>query len=447
MLQLISRRNQIRTSGLAAGLVMALALFLAGASPASAQLFTPERDMLNRLVQGASGNDPATRAFTQGRDLINEEKWDGAAATFSKFIQDYPADKNNDAALYWLAYAYEKQNKLADAEASLQRLIERYPTSNWAKDGMKSLVKLKSKTDPQGVNVPQDADAELKIIALQSLCQSDRARCATLVGDVLRSNSQTSLRVREAAVTLLGRYGGPEAVPTLIQLARNESNEKLRMRAITALGRTNDDRGLDVLRELAMNAAYADESPTDSAIHALADHENPRATNILGDMVINSRNLQARQHAVALLSRRAGEPAVDELLRLYDAVQDVEIRKYIVAGFGNRKSPRAGAKLAEIARTATDVELRKQAIHAIPSRDDPQSLDVLLSLYDSESNVELKNYLLESFSRYQDKRALQKLMQVARNSSEPLERRKRAINALSRSKDPEVRQFLEDMLK
>jgi hypothetical protein len=38
-------------------------------------------------------------------------------------------------------------------------------------------------------------------------------------------------------------------------------------------------------------------------------------------------------------------------------------------------------------------------------------------------------------------------MQVARNASEPLERRKRAVNALSRSKDPEVRQFLEDMLK
>ncbi len=446
MLQLIIRRNQIRTPGPAAGLLLAALLVLAGATPASAQWFTPERDLLNRLVQGASGNDPATRAFTLGRDLINDEKWDGAAATFSKFIRDYPSDKNNDAALYWLAYAYEKQNKLAEAEQSLQRLIQRYPQSNWAKDGMKSLVKLKAKTDPQSVNVPQNADEELKSIALQSLCQSDRARCSALVSDVLRSNS-SSLRIREVAVMLLGRPGGPEAVPTLIQMARNEPNEKLRMRAITALGRTNDDRGLDVLRELAMSATYADESPTDTAIHALADHENPRATSILGDMVINSRNLQARQHAVALLSRRAGEPAVDELLRLYDAVQDVEIRKYVVAGFGNRRSPRAGAKLAEIARTATDVELRKQAIHAIPSRDDPQSLDVLLSLYDSESNVELKTYLLDAFSRYQDKRALQKLMQVARNASEPLERRKRAVNALSRSKDPEVRQFLVDMLK
>jgi hypothetical protein len=38
-------------------------------------------------------------------------------------------------------------------------------------------------------------------------------------------------------------------------------------------------------------------------------------------------------------------------------------------------------------------------------------------------------------------------MQVVRNPSEPLDRRKRAINALSRSKDQEVIQFLVDMLK
>ncbi len=444
MLQFITRRNQIRPAALLTAL--ALVVLLGGASPASAQLFTPERDMLNRLVQGASGNDPATKAFIQGRDLINEEKWDGAAATFSKFVRDYPADKNADAALYWLAYAFEKQNKLGEAEQSLVRLIERYPTSNWAKDGAKSLIKIKSKTDPQGINVPQDGDAEIKIIALQSLCQSDKMRCVTLASDVLRSNT-ASLRLREAAITLLGRHGGAEAVPMLIQLARSESNEKLRMRAIAALGETDDERVLDVLREIALSANYADESPTDSAIHALVNHDSPRAVGIISDIIINGKNLAARQHAVGLFSRRAGEPVVDELLRIYDAVQDVQIRKYVVAAFGNRKSPRAGAKLAEIARTATDVELRKQAIHAIPNRDDAQSLDVILSLYDGESNVELKNYLLGALSRYEDKRALQKLMQVARNASEPLERRKHAVNALSRSKDPDVIRFLEDMLK
>jgi HEAT repeat protein len=443
MLQFISRRNQTPLRGLLAAL--ALFILLPGATRASAQRFTPERDMLNRLVQGATGNDPATKAFTQGRDLINEEKWAGAAATFSKFVSDYPSDKNTDAALYWLAYAYDRQNKLAEAETALARLVEQHPRSSWVRDARTLRLKVRAKLDPQNIVMPDGENDELIIIALQALCQNDRPRCPSLVNDRLRSNA--SPRVKEAAITLLGRYGGNEAVPALIQLARSEQNEKLRMRAIAALGETNDERVLDVLREIAMSPTYADESPTDSAIHALVNHDSPRAVGVLSDVIINGRNLAARQHAVGLFSRRSGEPVVDELLRIYDAVPDVQIRKYVVAAFGNRKSARAGAKLAEIARTSTDVELRKQAIHAIPNRDDAQSLDVLLSLYDGESNVELKNYLLEALSRYDDKRAQQKLMQVVRNASEPLERRKRAISALSRSKDPEVIQFLVDMLK
>ena len=39
------------------------------------------------------------------------------------------------------------------------------------------------------------------------------------------------------------------------------------------------------------------------------------------------------------------------------------------------------------------------------------------------------------------------LIDVARNPQAPLERRKRAIGWLSRSKDPEVLKFLEDLLK
>lgn len=401
--------------------------------------------MLNRLVQGASGNDPATRAFIQGRDLINEEKWDGAAAAFNRLVSDFPSDKNVDAALYWLGYAYEKQNKLAEADTALGRLIQRFPNSSWARDAKALRLKVNTKLNPQNVMVPDGENDELIIIALQALCQNDRPRCPSLVNDRLRSNA--SVRVKEAAITLLGRYGGNEAVPGLIQLARSETNEKLRMKAIQALGETNDERVLDVLREIAMSPTYDDESPTDSAIHALVNHDSPRAVGIIGDVIVNGKNLTARQHAISLVSRRAGEPVVDELLRIYDAVPDVQIRKYVVAAFGNRKSPRAGAKLAEIARTSTDVELRKQAIHAIPNREDGQSLDLILSLYDGESNQELKSYLLEAMSRYDDKRALQKLMQVARNTSEPLERRKRAVNALSRSKDPEVIQFLMDMLK
>ncbi|HEX8720687.1 MAG TPA: HEAT repeat domain-containing protein, partial [Pyrinomonadaceae bacterium] len=291
----------------------------------------------------------------------------------------------------------------------------------------------------------KDATIELKIIALKTLCENDRVGCSARVAEVLRANNPGALK--EAAIILLGRYGGAGAVQPLIQLARTEPDEKLRMRAISTLGSTNDERALDVLREIAMSPTYADQSPTDSAIHALTSHESPRAVAILGEIVTRGQNLKARTHAVELMARRRGDNVVDELLRLYDAVPEVQVKKYVLAALGNRKDPRAMNKLVEIARSASDVQLRAQAIRAIPNRGEDQDLDVLLPLYDSERDNDLKNHLLGAIAQYQSQRAYQKLEQVVRNPAEPLERRKAAISYLSRSKDPQVMAFLESLLK
>ncbi|MDT5261163.1 MAG: hypothetical protein QOC61_167, partial [Acidobacteriota bacterium] len=284
------------------------------------------------------------------------------------------------------------------------------------------------------------------VIALKTLCENDKASCSARVAEVLRANKP--VRLKEAAIILLGRYGGTEAVPSLIQMSRSESDPKLRMRAIRALGSTNDERGLEVLREIAMGPTYEDESPTDSAVHALVEHESPRAVPIIGDVAINGKNLRARTHIIELVSsRRRGDDVVDQLFRIYDTVPELQVKKYVLAGLGNRKDPRAMVKLSEVARSAGDLQLRAQAIRTIANHGEGPSLDLLLPLYDTERDNDLKNVLLEAFGQYQDQRAYLKLEQVVRNPSEPIERRKTAIQMLSRSKDPQVLRFLEDMLK
>ncbi|HEY0722910.1 MAG TPA: hypothetical protein VGD41_02720, partial [Pyrinomonadaceae bacterium] len=52
-----------------------------------------------------------------------------------------------------------------------------------------------------------------------------------------------------------------------------------------------------------------------------------------------------------------------------------------------------------------------------------------------------------SNSRMNDQRVIQKFIEIARDQKAPMERRKRAIGWLSRSKDPSVLKFLEDLLK
>jgi HEAT repeat protein len=436
---IIHRRNT--GSRLLAGALACAALLLAaGAASANAQ----PKELLSRFVQ--SDNSDAMRAFSQGRSFVDAQQWAQAASTFDRFVAQYPKDKNMDAALYWLAYAHNRQGNPQAAEAPLTRLLQSYPRSTWLNDAKALRLEVLSKLGKPVTAIDEkDPNIELKIIALKTLCENDRLTCSARVAEVLRSNNPAPLK--EAAIILLGRYGGTEAVPALIQMSRTEPDEKLRMRAISALGSTNDERALDVLREIALGATYADQSPTDSAIHALAAHENVRAVALLGEVATRGQNLKARTHAIELLSRRRGDNVVDELLRLYDAVPEVQVKKYVVAGLGMRKDPRALNKLLEIARSAADVQLRRQAIHAIPNRGDEQDLDVLLSLYDSERDNDLKDHLLQAIGQYQNPRAYQKLQQIVRNPAEPLERRKAAISYLSRSKDPGVMKFLEDLLK
>jgi HEAT repeat protein len=433
-------RRLAKTFALAFAAALALAVAPAGASAQA-------REMLNRLVQSQGQNDPASRAFSQGRGFIADSNWEKAASTFDSFVSQYPSDKNVDAALYWLAYAQSKQGKLPAARANLDRLLQNYPRSNWVKDAKTLSLEVRARLDPNSVGDVDEKDGgdDLVIIALKALCENDKATCSARCNEVLRSNH--SPRVKEAALIFLGRYGGAEAVPTLVQMARSEPNEKLRMRAIRALGSTNDDRALDVLREIAMGATYADESPTDSAIHALAEHDSPRAVTILGEVATRGQNMRARTHSIEIMSRRRGEAVVDELLRLYDAVPEIEVKQYVLAALGNRRDPRAVNKLVEVARSGSDVKLRAQAIRAIPNRGETEDLDLLLPLYDSERDDKLKDSLLQAVGQYQTERAYQKLEQVVRNASEPIERRKTAINILSRSKDPGVLRFLAEMLK
>src|SRR6185503_1188928 len=175
---------------------------------------------------------------------------------------------------------------------------------------------------------------------------------------------------------------------------------------------------------------------------------------------------------------RPGEPAVDALFRIYDNDQTIEIRKAVISGFVNRKSERAGTRLFEIARSSDNVELRKAAISAISRRGGDRAIEFLLSIYDTEKNEELKDQIINSLGygttfftgnfgnavvatagtgqgigfnsttgRLNDQRVVRKLIEIARSPQAPMERRKRAIGWLSRSKDPEVLKFLEELLK
>ena len=321
--------------------------------------------------------------------------------------------------------------------------------------------------DPLDSSENDDDPCEFKIVVLQALFQTDLQRGIMAAADWLKPGSNQTVRCKSAALTLLGRNGGKQATPVILGVARNESDLKLRARAISVLATTNDDSVIDPLREFALNSNEND--IVEASLYALSRHSNDRVITVLSDIALSGKILSQRKVAIAGIASRAGDPAVDALFRIYDTDQTVEIRKAVIAGFSNRKSERAANKMYDIARSADNIELRKAAIIGISKRGGQKAVDFLLSLYDSEKNEQLKDQILAGLGGYSfnlspelyvaagqnigstgrvyDQRVVRKLIEIARNPQEPMDRRKRTIGWLSRSKDPEVLKFLEELLR
>jgi HEAT repeat protein len=401
-------------------------------------------DKLNRFVQ--TENAAAAKVFREGRDLIGDEDWKKAAGKFSSFINLYPKDKNVDAALYWLAFALTKQERYWEAEDELKRLLAEFPRSNWADDASALHAQIASHLGDQRAieQTLNEDDVEVKIVALQSLFETNPERGMAYVSEMMKPGSKANPRLKEAGVELLRRYGGKQAISLLTDIIRNQTDPKIRATAIQTLGRTGDESVLPLLKELATTST--DEEVMGAAVFAISRYEGEAARALLLELARTGKFIEVRKIAIFWISSH-GESVMDELMKIYEADREPEIRKQIVFALKRIGSPRAFAKLYEIARNeGEDAEVRKDALHWIGQSGDKLSIDFLLQLYDVEKDGEVKQQIIFALSRTGDKRAIKKLIDIARHDSS-VELRKQAIFWLGRSNDPEARQFLEDILK
>ena len=498
---------KLRRTPLGIALLVALALGVVGVVR-TRQAFGNDQDVqkLNRFVQTPRSNPAAMKVFRDGRDLIESEKWQQAAEKFDAFINEFPKDRDVDAALYWYAYALQKQGKKDEAAAPLLRLIKNFPSSSWRREAEAMLVVL-----GRGDAVQQALDrnnCEIKILALQSLFQANEDRAINFVSELLQTNAEaTCPGIKAAAVSLLGSHGGARATPILLDIARGQGDLKLRLTAIRRLGEQKGDSIVDDLIKL----YDADRSKEIRAqiLRALSETENARARTKIIEIARSSDDVTMRQVAIRYLGEQNDSASLDELIRLYDADHTPEVRTQVMRALSEREDPRANAKLLEIARkgetpelrmeairrigdrgrgsyddllqiynvevnqqikqglirayaemndpralaklyeiarTADSMDLRAYAIRRLGDRNDAATIDQLIAMYDSEPNVEVKTVLIRSFGDSSQKNAVHKLMSIARDAPS-VDLRKLAVRMLGESKDPEALKFLEDLLK
>lgn len=419
-------------------------VLIAGGSPAYVSGQDPDRP--NQFIQSKDSSDSAMKAFSEARNLIKDGEWAKAEQSFDRFIADYPKDKEIAAAHYWLAFALKQQNQFQEADKWLLQLIEKFPGSSWVTDARAMRVEMaprlnNKKVIEQGVGAENE---EIKLAALQSLFEAKPERAIALAADILKPGSGASRLIKEGAIALLTDSDSKQAIPALIDAARNETDYELRKKAVRALGGHADESALDPLKALATQST--DKEIARIAIRALAEHEGPRAQALLIEIARSNADAELRATAIRGLGEREQDSVVDELLKLFASDRNETIRKEILSALAEMKLPRAQAAILEVARAADSVELRKKAIHALGDQEGERAVDSLTQLYDVEKDEGMKAVILDALGESEQKKALMKLMDVVRREPS-LKLKKKALAMIGESDDPDAIKFLEELLK
>ncbi|HWS54613.1 MAG TPA: HEAT repeat domain-containing protein [Pyrinomonadaceae bacterium] len=430
----------------AARLVLALAggvavILGAGAWPASfftARAGGQEWGKFNQFVQ--TSNSPSMKLLREGRDLLDGEDWAKAAAKFDQFISTYPKDKDVDVALYWLAYALKQQGRAREAADRLTRLLSEFPRSNWAEEATAMLTELAPQTGDRQLidrSLGRD-DEEIRIVALQSLFESNPERAMAYVADVLKPGSKASRSFKQAALSLLGSHGERQAVPLLLDIARNQPDDELRLAAVHKLA---DVGGLAVVEDLVrIYDAERDTEVKQSVLRAFEGVGGPRARAKLLEVARDrGASSELRATAVRVLGDREDGDALEDLVSIYNADADRELKEQILNMFADIEDPRGFARLAEVARNpAGDPDLRRHAVRRLGDREGEAAVDELFRIFEAERDPEVRQEVVRALGHHDSPRARARITEIARARGGDRELRRTAVRILVDDEDHEA---------
>jgi len=364
--------------------------------------------------------------YEKGLRALDARQWDQAIAAFNATAENRSALA--DAALYWKAYAEMRSGRYDRALEAISDLRSDFPSSKWAKDAQALEVEVQGQTGAP-VNPASQNDDELKLLALNSLMQSDPAQAVPILQKLLAGNN--SEKVKERALFVLMQNSSPDARKILSDLARNSSNPGLQMKAIRYMGMMG---GQDSLRELASIYKSSSDSHLKRAI--LQSYMQSGARDFLLNAARTEQDPELRRDAIRQLALTGGQ---DELWQLYQGSPMEEKKTILQSMFLGGNSQR----LVEVARSEKDPTLRVAAIKSLGLMGSNGRGDVLVSIYRSDSNPEVRNAVLNSLFLQQNGKAL---VDLARSERDP-EMKKKIIEKMALVHSKEVTDYMMELLK
>jgi hypothetical protein len=283
-----------------------------------------------------SSDDPA--AYISGTRAMNDHRWKDAVTSFDQVIN--ARQKKVDAALYWKAYSLNKLGNQPLALATCFQLRAQFTDSTWNKDCDALNIDVTGYSNPVPPVPPvpptppttrtftftrsdsysraerdtlrsesRDPDADIKMLALNSLLNQDPARAIPLLRGILTGNQPSN--IKRHALFVLAQSKSPEAQAILNDAVLGKLDPSLQREAIQSMGIYKGKAANDTLAQV--YATTSDIKIKQAVISAFfISQDAPRMV----ELAKNEKNMELKRSIVSQLALMHDKAATDYMIEL-----------------------------------------------------------------------------------------------------------------------------------
>jgi ElaB/YqjD/DUF883 family membrane-anchored ribosome-binding protein len=344
---------------------------------------------IDGLRPGMIRND--NTLYGRGLTALDDHHYAQALDDFTEVVSR--GGPKADGALYWKAYTLNKLGRRDEATAAIAQLRTSYASSHWLEDAKALELEVKQASG-KPVSPENEADDDLKLMALNGLSQSDPERTYPLIEKLLKGPA--SPKLKKKAIYVLATNSSPRAQQLLEQIARGNGNPDLQLTAIRYMVENKQQPN----RSQVLMEIYA--STSDAAVkqEILNAYQNSHDTDHLLQVFKSEKDSGLRSDALRGLGDNAGNA---ELWQLMQAETSPEGRIQIInAMYRNGNTD----KLTEVARTDKDPKVRMAAINVLASYRAPNMGETMASLYASEQDPQVKRAIIMHLANQRNAKGL-----------------------------------------
>jgi len=374
---------------------------------------------------GAAADDGSL--YADGTRAISENRWSDAAGLFTRVAQMH--GEHAEGALYWKAYAENKEGQPASALSTCGELRKNFPKGRWLDECGALEIEIRGKSG-HPVSPQAEPDEDLKLLALNALMQQDQAQAMPILQKILTGNQSDQLKSR--ALFVLAQNRSPEAEALIGQIAQGQSGTALQIKAIRMLAMAKGKSADDTLASIYKHSSdthvkrvilqsYLMTGDSSKLLEVARQETNPElvktAIQTLGPMGAgqdlltiyrSSSNAETKAEIINALIM-SGHNGASQLAEIAQSEQDADLRRKAIRNMGIAGGMSAAPALVTTYQKNSDAETKRAAAQALFLANDAKDL---VTLARAEKDPEMKQYLVQQLSLMHDQEATKYMMEI-----------------------------------